>query len=229
MAADQGPGRTSAAGRGRGNKSEVDAAVQAQLAAGAPAEAAALLAQYARYEGAGRMLLEQLGVPADRVGELEESRGKLARVAASYLAKAGAAPLAVQLFISLGDPVRAAEVLERTGDLVGAQQLRQQGARRGAGRGAQAVHAVGGEAVNRDKALQLERAGQRELAAQVYVALKQYADAGRVMRELGQPGAAAKLYAEGHLPYEAAVCYLEAGDTGKALENLVRVPRGEAR
>ncbi|MBK6848825.1 MAG: tetratricopeptide repeat protein [Proteobacteria bacterium] len=230
MAGDRDHPRSAGAGRGRSAKSEVDAAVQAHLAAGTPAEAAALLAQYARYEDAGRTLLQHLGVAAEQVGELDEPRRKLARLAASYLAKTAAAPLAVQILISLGDPVRAAEVLERSGDLLGAQKLREQGVRRGAGRGGgQAVHAVGGEAVSRDKALQLERAGQRELAAQVYVALKQYGDAGRVMRELGQPAAAAKLYVEGHLPFEAAVCYLQAGDTGKGMENLVRVPRGDAR
>ncbi|MBK8481283.1 MAG: serine/threonine protein kinase [Proteobacteria bacterium] len=228
MERDRGQSRGGAGGRERSGKQEVDRAVQQHLAAGTPAEAAALLAQYARYEDAGHTLLQHLGVPADQVGDLDEPRRKLARLAASYLAKTAAAPLAVQLFVSLGDPVRAAEVLERMGDLLGAQKLRQHGARRG-GRAPQTVNAVGGEAVNRDKALQLERGGQRELAAQVYVALKQYADAGRLMRELGKPAAAAQLYVEGNLPYEAAFCYLEAGDTGKGMENLVRVPRGDAR
>ncbi len=46
---------------------------------------------------------------------------------------------------------------------------------------------------------------------------------------LGQKSQAAQLYADAGMPFEAARWYLELGDTGKALDNLTRLPRDDAR
>src|SRR5438309_1047837 len=44
-----------------------------------------------------------------------------------------------------------------------------------------------------------------------------------------RPADAAQLYADAGLPFEAAECYLELGDTGKALDNLCRVQKDDGR
>jgi serine/threonine-protein kinase len=59
----------------------------------------------------------------------------------------------------------------------------------------------------------------------VYVKLKKFGDAARILQSMGRVSDAANMYAEAGMPYDAAMCYLEIGDTGKSLDNLIRVPR----
>ena len=108
----------------------VEEAVRAYRDADAVMEAAALLARHTRYADAGRLLVHSLGVEPEAVGMLDALHRKRAAVAASYFAKAKEVPSAVTLFVSLGQHMRAAELLEQSGDLLAAQRLRE-----GRGRG----------------------------------------------------------------------------------------------
>jgi serine/threonine-protein kinase len=89
--------------------------------------------------------------------------------------------------------------------------------------------AVGGQAVSVISAQKLEEQGKLSLALEAYVQLKRFGDGARVAAALGQKPQAAQLYADAGMPFEAAHCYLELGDTGKALDNLTRLPRDDAR
>jgi len=71
----------------------------------------------------------------------------------------------------------------------------------------------------------LEQQGQLEPALSAYVELRQYAEAAHVARRLGRAPQAAELYAEAGMPSESADAYLAAGESGKALEQLMKVPR----
>src|SRR5437763_3940368 len=88
---------------------------------------------------------------------------------------------------------------------------------------------VGGHAVSLVSAQKLEQQGKHEAALQSYVQLKRFADAARMAKALGRKADAAQLYADAGAPFEAAQAYLELGDTGKALENLCRVPAEDAQ
>lgn len=208
---------------------DVEGAVRAYWEADAVMEAAALLARHARYAEAGRLLMRSLGVEPEAVGMLDALRRKRATVAASYFAKAKEVSTAVTLFVSLGQQMRAAEMLEQSGDLLGAQKLRDRQGRGPVGQGAQGPAVIGGVAVNREKARELEQQGKLDVAAQIYVQLKQFGDAGRVLVALGQQQGAADMFVKAGMPYEAAACYLGMGDTGKGLENLIRVARVDPR
>jgi tetratricopeptide (TPR) repeat protein len=89
--------------------------------------------------------------------------------------------------------------------------------------------AVGGQAMSFSGAQKLEQQGKLQLALEAYVQLKRFGDAGRLAQQLGQGAEAAQLYADAGMLFESAEAYLAAGDTGKALENLTRVPRDDPR
>ena len=72
-------------------------------------------------------------------------------------------------------------------------------------------------------ARRLEGQGQLALAKQAYVRLKRFADAGRVSEKTGDHEEAAIYYTEGGRFMEAARAQLAVGETGKALQLLVRV------
>jgi eukaryotic-like serine/threonine-protein kinase len=210
---------------------KADEALRAFREAGAVDDVGRLLAAARRYREAGEVLFSSLGIQPAQAGQLEPSLRKRALSAAIWLAKGGEAQVSVELFVALGERQRAVETLQRAGDQVGAARL-MAGERLDAGPsllGQPRQAAVGGAATNLLAAQKLESGGKLDLAFDVYVQLRRYADAARVARRLGRGADAAQLYADAGLPVEAAECYLEAGDTGKALDNLVRVPRDDAR
>jgi serine/threonine-protein kinase len=71
--------------------------------------------------------------------------------------------------------------------------------------------------------------GDPARALQTYLHLKQYVEAASLARRLGKFDQAGELYAEGGRSYEAALCFLEADDPGKALEQFLRLPSEHAR
>jgi tetratricopeptide (TPR) repeat protein len=87
-------------------------------------EAARVLALDGRHAEAGQLLHATLGLTVTPVASLTNEQRKLALLAATYLDKGGDTALAVEILTSLGELDRAARLLERSGDLVGAQRLR---------------------------------------------------------------------------------------------------------
>ncbi|MDD5308606.1 MAG: protein kinase [Deltaproteobacteria bacterium] len=218
------------AARALEQRGQFDTAVKVYMQLGATQEAARVLASNGKYGEAGNLLLTGLGVSVGEIHRLEGDPRRQAYLAASYFSKAGDVPTAVDILVELGERARAAELLERGGDHLAAERLR---SRKGgmyvpAGDSAQR-RAVGGAAVNLEAARKLEKEGKLDLAVQTYVQIKHYAEAGRILGKLRRFAEAANMFAEGGLPYEAGLCYLEAGDTGKGLDNLVRVPRNDRR
>jgi eukaryotic-like serine/threonine-protein kinase len=53
--------------------------------------------------------------------------------------------------------------------------------------------------------------------------------AAHIARSLGNPRYAARLFTEARLPYQAAVCFYEAGDLHESLETFLRVPQADER
>jgi serine/threonine-protein kinase len=85
--------------------------------------------------------------------------------------------------------------------------------------------ATGAAAAGRAQAQRLEHAGQLDAAMQQYIQLKSFPDAARVAYKLKRHVDAAQLFEDAGMPFEAAACFAEAGETGRCLEAVVRVPR----
>ena len=213
--------------RGLEKSGQGDAAAKLFREAGAVEEAARVLGTLRRPRDAGQLLLESLGVPPNQVGRLEAAGKKRALMAAIFFGRAGENQTAVQIFMALGEQQRAVELLQKAGDAVGAAKLAAMKPGQfesGPLLAPSKATAVGGQAVSMTAAQKLEQQGKLEAALQSYVQLKRFADAGRVAKALGRKADAAQLYADAGDPFEAAQAYLDVGDTGKALENLCRVP-----
>ncbi len=209
-----------------------DAAEKIFREAGAVEEAARVLGTLRRPRDAAQLLIESLGVPPAQAGRLDPAGKKRALMAAIFLGRAGDNPQAVQLYMALGEQQRAVELLQKTGDAVGAAKLAAMKPGQfdaGPMLAPAKATAVGGQAVSMATAQKLEESGKLEAALQSYVSLKRFADAGRCAKALRRTADAAQLYADAGLPFEAAQAYLELGDTGKALENLCRVPAEDAQ
>jgi serine/threonine-protein kinase len=197
-------------------------------------DAARVLALEGRHAEAGQLLHAVLGLARVELEKLTNEERKLAFLAASYLDKGGDTPLAVDILSTLGELDRAARMLEKSGDYVGAQRLRT-----GDGRGGSAtVPAVGpgGESacagegtVSAEGARRLEQKGKLEAALECYLALDCHVEAGRILRKLGRLVDAAQLLTQGGEPFEAAQCYLEAGEARPALECLIGVSKVDHR
>jgi len=216
--------------RGLEKAGQHDAAVKAYREAGALEDAARVLGASKRPRDAGQLLLESLRVQPGQVGQLDAAGKKRALMSAIFFSKAGENELAVQLFMALGEQTRAVEVLQRAGDPVGAAKLAS--LKPGQFDTAPMIakpQTVGGQATSLIAAQKLEQQGKLQLALESYVQLKRFGEAGRVAERLGQSAQAAQLYADAGMPFESAEAYLAAGDTGRALENLSRVPRDDAR
>ncbi len=71
--------------------------------------------------------------------------------------------------------------------------------------------------------------GDPASALQTYSQLKRFVEAASLARRLGKLDEAGELYAQGGRSYEAALCFLEADDPPRALEQFLRVPREHAR
>lgn len=211
---------------------KIDEAIAAYREAGGLDDAARLLGSSKRPREAGELLLASLRVTPAQVGQLEAPGKKRALMAAIFFGRAGDHDLAVQLFLALGEQQRAVELLQRAGDSVGAARLaamrpgelaaaslvRQASA-------AQPRAAVGGAAISLQAAQKLEQGGKLELALEAYLQLKRFAEAASCAERIGRFDSAAQLYADAGRPFDAAAAYRKAGDTGKELDNLVRVPR----
>ena len=207
-----------------------EAALKLYREAGAVEEAARVLGALRRPRDAAQVLLEALGVEPAQVGQLDAQGKKRALMAGFLLGKAGDHALAVQLFMALGEQGRAVELLQRAGDHVGAARLSSlKPGQFETGPLLPRSTAVGGQAVSVLSAQKMEEQGKPQLALEAYVQLRRFGDAARVAVELRQTGQAAQLYADAGMPFEAGHCYLELGDTGKALDNLARVPRDDPR
>ncbi len=204
-----------------------DAAAKLFEQAGAVEEAARVLGMLRRPRDAAQLLLDALGVPPSQAGRLEAAGKKRALMAAIFLGRAGDSAQAVQLFMALGEQQRAVELLQKAGDAVGAAKLMSMKPGQfesGPLLAPAKATAIGGQAVSLPTAQKLESQGKLEAALQAYVALKRFADGARVAKALGRGADAAQLAADAGLPFEAAQAYLDLGDTGKALDNLCRVP-----
>jgi serine/threonine-protein kinase len=71
--------------------------------------------------------------------------------------------------------------------------------------------------------------GDPASALKTYSQLKRFVEAASLARRLGKLQEAGELYAEGGRSYEAALCFLEADDPRRALEQFLRVPCEHAR
>jgi serine/threonine-protein kinase len=72
-----------------------------------------------------------------------------------------------------------------------------------------------------------ERGTEKQLAE--YIQAGQIDRAAVVARSLGNPRYAARLFLEAKKPYQAAVCFYEAGDREEALESFLKIGRHDAR
>lgn len=205
-------------------RGDVDAAASAYFRAGEVDEAARVLVAAGRFVDAARVLVQSLGVPPKKVGTLGPDGRRRAQRAAVCFARGGYVKMSVELFLALGDTVRAAEVLERSGDRLAAARVLQ------AAKSGAPASAFGSPTSTREHSLaeaaqRLEAAGHFEEAAQAFMQLKRLTDAARCLRSLGKLLEAGKLYQEAGQMAEAARCFLSVGDTGLFLETVARVPR----
>jgi tetratricopeptide (TPR) repeat protein len=218
--------------RGLEKAGQGDAAARLFRDVGAVEEAARVLGSLRRPRDAGQLLLESLGVQPGQVGRLDSAGRKRALMAGIFFGRAGENETAVQMFMALGEQQRAVDLLQKAGDSVGAAKLASMKPGQfetGPLLAPSKATAVGGQAVSMTSAQKLEQQGKHEAALQSYVQLKRFADAARMAKALGRKADAAQLYADAGAPFEAAQAYLDLGDTGKALENLCRVPADDAQ
>ncbi len=207
---------------------KVDAAVSALLSVSAIDEAATLLVGVRRFADAARIIMEALAPVLDARRPPDARQRQLLQKAAVCFANNGDADVAVELYLGIGEPHRAMQVLERAGDAVGAARLE---ADLGQGRrvAAASLAGIAARAVTMAAAQRLEQEGKLRPALAAFMQLRRHADAARVARKLGDLSQAAHLYLGGAMPFEAAGCYFEAGDSGKCLDALVHVPREDPR
>jgi len=205
----------------------LDAAVELLSQAGVYDEAARILSGQRRFSDAAELLMRGVAVPIEQVPTLGAEGKKLALMAAVCFARAGQNSEAVTLFVALKEYQRAAQTLEKAGDLVGAARVLASARERHTA--AHLPQGVGGAAVTVDAARKLEAQGKPELAIQMYVQLRRYGEAARVAMEIEHFGDAGSFYAEAGMVYDAGAAYVSAGDSGKAVENFVRVPVEDKR
>ena len=212
---------------------QVDAAVEAYKASGAPAEAARLLMTQRRYDEAAELLVSGLGVHPAHAGNLSPDKKREALTAAICYSRANNVNAAVQLFVAIGEHPRAIELLERVGDQEGAARVRDYATNPAlyqlSGQGPLPTSGGSSTSVRLQRARALEQNGNLGEALDVYVQLKQYGHAARVAQLLGMHDKAADLYIDAGMPFEAALCYRSGGNTGRCLDTLTRVPRDDAR
>ncbi|HME90318.1 MAG TPA: serine/threonine-protein kinase, partial [Myxococcaceae bacterium] len=205
----------------------LDAAVELLSQAGVYDEAARILSGQRRFSDAAELLMRGLAVPIEQVPTLGPEGKKLALMAAVCFARAGQNSEAVTLFVALKEYQRAAQTLEKAGDVVGAARVLASARERHTT--GHLPQAVGGTAVTAEAARKLEAQGKPELAIQMYLQLRRYGEAARVAMETEHFGDAGSFYAEAGMVYDAGAAYVSAGDSGKALENFVRVPVEDKR
>ena len=208
-----------------------DAAVQLYVDAGEVDQAAKVLVADRRYAAAGALLLGHVGLPrgasvTERLVERMPPRLRRRTLhAAICFARAGDRALAQELYLALGEIARAVEMLQQAGDAAGAAKLEATYARRGAFvPPAPVAKAAPGE-VTVEVAERFAREGRYDRAMEAYARLRQPAQAARMAHLAGDTRQAAQFYTDAGRSFDAARCWLETGDTGSALEALLRVPR----
>ena len=218
-----------------------DLAVQAYAKAGAVDETARLLMALRRYEDASRILLESAGIRVAgstfdqrAVDALTPEARQRAMKAAICYARVNNLDAAVNLFLALGEVTRAVDLLQKSGDSARAARVMADFKKRTAtpsfaAAGSQPVATKGTTNVTIDVAKKLEAEGKFQLAMETYLQLKQLGSAARMARMSDRTLQAADLFSDGGMPFEAALCFLEGGDTGKALDQFIRVPRDDPR
>src|SRR5690606_4130665 len=107
---------------------------------------------------------------------------------------------AVELLVALGERSRAADLLDKAGDPVGAARILQGKTRHDAKRSDVSVEA----------AQALEVRHRWDLAFEAYLQLARPGDAGRMALKLERPAQAAALFADAGLAYEAACAWHQA-------------------
>src|SRR5262249_4737820 len=110
----------------------VDSAVQAFLRAGDINEAARALMAARRFAEAGKLPWNSLNIQPLQVQRLDPNAKKQVMKAAICFAQAGETQMAVDLYLALGDRQRAAEVLQKAGDMIGAARVQSQNSQLGA-------------------------------------------------------------------------------------------------
>lgn len=216
--------------RSLAKKGEIDAAVRTLLRAGAFEEAATTLVAVQRFADAGHLLVDAIGVGTSLFDGLDAERKKLAVRAAVCFAQAGETRRAIEIYLALGDRIRAADTLDKAGDKVGAAKLRAEPqGRSGAASEVGAIESLRPPPAGKAAAQRLERAGQLQEAFEVYLQARDLAEAARVAHQMGRFVEAAKIYEDIGRSYEAAVCYSKAGDSTSCLGCLVRIPSDHAR
>ena len=209
---------------------KIDSAVRIYMHHGEHMEAARALAEGGRYKDAGELLLMAQNTPVTELEYLDHQGKKGVYLAATYLAKAGEARRAAQLLVAIGRRQRAAEVLERSGDLVGSERLLRGGqSGQSSEQRERNMTAANGGRMSEESAQRLEQQGKLDLAAKAYMRLRKPEQAGRVLRKLGRLAEAGKVFEEAGLHFEATVCYLEGGDAERGLQAVTWVPRTDPR
>jgi len=213
-------------------KGDVDGAVRALAAAGEFEEASQLLLSKSRFTEAGQLLISSLPAvkTAADIRALDANGKKRALKAAICFDQAGKVKQAVDLFLALDERHRAVLTLRKAGDEAGAARIEAGDQPRAMQASPQVLPGISKRAgLNMEAAQRLESSGSYDLAMQAYIQLKQFGHAGRMAHALGKTEQAAELFSDGGMPYEAAVCYLKLGNTGKSLEKLTSVPREDKR
>ncbi len=103
---------------------QLPAAVQLYMKAGAPLQAARVVALQGRPGDAATMLLEALNMPLEEIPTDDVPRRRVAMAAAFYFIRGGAVDRAVEVLLALGERDRAIAALKQAGDVAGAARLR---------------------------------------------------------------------------------------------------------
>jgi len=221
-----------------------DEAARAYLSAGSLSDAVRVLVEAKRYLDAGNLVMRAVGAKPDQVSRLQQGqKRRLAHRAALYYVSAGKLDVAMTILEGLGDQATLAKVRQRAAMSAPPPaseppaRLSDPGMRpmtpppraspppsASSNPPAPAAGPKSHPPVNQlELARRLEGQGQLALAKQAYVRLKRFADAGRVAEKTGDHEEAAIYYTDGGRFLEAARAQLALGETGNALQLLVRV------
>lgn len=206
------------AARALEQRGQMESAIRAYESADAFDDAARLLMGLRRFKDAGQLLVDSLNVAPRDVGTLDAVGKNRALRAAICFSRGDELNVAVELLVALGERSRAADLLAKAGDQVGAARVLQ----------GKAHNEEKKSVVSFEAAQVLEAQQKWALAFEAYLQLARPADAARMALRLARPAQAAALFADAGLAYESAGAWHQAGDRAKALEQLQRVPRDSA-
>lgn len=215
-------------------RGDIEGAARMYARVGAADDAVRLLMRLGRFSDGARYALGVLKVKPAEMGQLDLAGRRLALRAAACLAQAGDAWRSAEILLALGEVPRATEVLEKAGDREGLARLQAYLRARSGSPTATSLSRTQtvrepAAAAGVQGARALEASGNLEQALRVYLLHKQWSEAARIARKMGKSLEAARLYVDADMPFEAAVCFFEARDTTRCLEQLVRVPKEHER